>query len=414
MNIQRNLFIATLLFFGTLFLSSCLGDDDPEKEQPGKYVVGLRATDGDASADYVLAVDDLMTDTITSTGNGIEQSGWSYYTFAGNKFFSVGYTLNECIAYTVTGGVLELDSKFIFERIDCMNALDTDNFMGIGAPWGGGSYDCQLQVINVKDVAIDRTVNHPIYESYYYVDSLEEHVQLNAWPTHSYLDGDNLYVSFYPLHGTSWQTPLMDTAYVSIFSYPELAYIKTIKDNRTGPIGYYGSQPSIITTDDGDHYTISSSSYMAGFTKVSKPSGLLRINSGADEFDPNYFFDVESTYGYKILTATYVGNGKAVARVIDTSIETGPEVQWAAFGNYAVFEIAVLDLEAKTLAMVDDVPIHHGQYQTPFFKEDGKVYMSIRSEEGTFIYQIDANTATAVRGSKIDGIELQAIARITE
>ncbi len=413
MKILQTKILAMLALSASVFISSCIEDDGPSKAKGGKYVVGLRATDGDASADYIITHDDLMSDTISSQGNGIEQSGWSYYTAMGNKFFSIGYTLNECIAYTLTDGFLDLDAKFIFERIDCVNPIDDDNMMGIGAPWGGGSYNCQLQVINVADVAITKTVNHPIYESFYGVDSLDDPIQLNAWPTQSYLDVDKLYVSFYPLHGTSWKTPLTDTAYVSVYSYPELNYIKTFKDHRTSNIGYYGGQPCIVTAENGDHYTISSSSFMAGFTQVTKPSGILKINAGQDTFDSDYFFNVEDTYGYKILTGTYAGNGKMIARVIDASSDTDISVQWAAFGNFAVFKLAVIDLEAKTLTEISDIPVHHGQYQTPFYKENGKVYMSIRSVAGTYVYQIDAETATAKKGAMIDGIELQGIFRAT-
>ena len=62
-------------------LSSCETEEPaPEEGEEGwtGYVLGLRATEGDASADYIVTADDLMTGTITSEGQGIEQAGWSY------------------------------------------------------------------------------------------------------------------------------------------------------------------------------------------------------------------------------------------------------------------------------------------------------------------------------------------------
>lgn len=406
---------ALLSSFFILSTTSCEPNDEPDpdggEEGWSGYVVGLRATEGDASADYIVSVDDLMSGVITSEGQGIEQSGWSYYTAVGDNYLSIGYTLNECIGYKVDAGELYLNSKFVFERIDCVGPLEGDSFLAIGAPWGGGSYDCQLQVVDAGDVAITKTVKHPIYESYFYVDSLDEEVRLNAWPTSTHLAGDKLYVSFYPLHGTSWETPLVDKAYVTVYSYPGLEYLKTIEDDRTSPIGYYGGQPSLVTTESGDIYTISSSSYFAGFTHVSQPSGVLRIKAGATEFDQDYFFNVEEDYGYKIQNAVYAGGGKAVARISDPESDTGREVQWAGFGNFDVMEVAVIDLEARTLTRVSEIPVHAGQYQTPYLVEDGKVYMSIRQNETgkAYVYRIDPETATAERGAEIDGIELQGI-----
>ena len=395
-------------------LSSCETEEPaPEEGEEGwtGYVLGLRATEGDASADYIVTADDLMTGTITSEGQGIEQAGWSYYTSLGDNYFSIGYTLNECIGYKVDEGELYLNSKFVFERIDVVGELDDETFLAIGAPWGGGSYDCQLQVVNAENVAITNTVTHPIYESFYFVDSLNEEVQLNAWPTSIYRADDKVYISLYPLHGTSWETPVVDKAFVSVFSYPELEYIKTFEDDRTSPIGYYGGQPSLVVDDEGDIFTISSSSYFAGFTHVNQPSGILKINAGETEFDEDYFFNVEEDYGYKILNAKYVGNGKAVARVSNADEDISKDFQWAAFGNYDVLKVVIIDLDAQTLTEVADIPVHAGQYQTPYLLEDGKVYMSIRQNTTgeAYVYRIDPETATAERGAEIDGIELQGI-----
>ncbi len=144
---------------------------------------------------------------------------------------------------------------------------------------------------------------------------------------------------------------------------------------------------------------------------MSQPSGVLRIKAGATEFDQDYFFNVEEDYGYKIQNAVYAGGGKAVARISDPESDTGREVQWAGFGNFDVMEVAVIDLEARTLTRVSEIPVHAGQYQTPYLVEDGKVYMSIRQNETgkAYVYRIDPETATAERGAEIDGIELQGI-----
>ncbi len=387
-------------------------DVDTTDQFVAKYVMSLRTQNADdESADYFLALDDIMSGEISAQGQGIELVGWNYNGFFGDRYFAFGYDLNECVGYDVIDGALVEQGKFVFERFDVMNAIDDDYFMAIGAPWGGGSYNCQLQVVDINDISISKNVQHPIYESYYYVDSLDMDIQLNAWPTGSYVDGDKLYVAFYPLEGASWITPNTDTAFVSVFSYPEIEYIKTIKDSRTSPIGYYGGSPSIIEDESGNHYTLSGSALSTGFSQATKPSGILRINAGEEEFDPEYFFNVEAE-GYKVISGAYAGNGLVVARVITPQMdEAAADVNsWAAFSEVApILNVAVLDLNNQTISVVNEIPLHGGQYQTPYLVENGKVYVSVNDSQEAFVYEVDAATATATKGAKLIGNQFQAL-----
>ncbi len=399
---QIRFYIVPLLLAVVLSTVSCIDDDDTQVQE-GSYLVSLRTQISDGTADYLLTSNDLMNDTLTAEGQGIELSGWNYCASYEGAYFTLDYGLTECSGYTMVDGQLQYQGKFAFERIDLLAPLTESVFLGIGAPWGGGSFDCQIQKINIADIAIDETVNHPIFVSFD-----DEGNQLNAWPTAAYLEDDKLFISFYPLNGSSWETPNTDTAYVSVFSYPEIEYIKTFKDSRTSPVGYYASQPSILETENGDHYTLSSSSFLAGFTQATKPSGVLRIKAGATEFDPEYFFNVEAT-GYKVLSGVYTGDGKVVARVSAVEDDIVDYV-WGAFSAVTPsLYVAILDLNAKTVTLVEDVPMHGGQYQTPNLIENGKVYISVNDSTEAYIYRVDPATASAEKGAQIIGNELQAI-----
>ena len=399
----------SLFALSVLVFTACEKNETGTDSGTANYIMSLRTTGAnDESADYLLTIDDLMSGEISAEGTGVELVGWNYIGKFGGTYFSFGYNLNECIGYNVVNGELQEKGKFVFERFDVINAIDNNTFMAIGAPWGGGSYDCQLQVVDIADISIERTVLHPIYVSY---DPDSAAVQLNAWPTTSYVDGDKFYVSFYTLNGVSWETPNTDTAYVSVYTYPGLEYIKTIKDARTGPIGYYGAQPCIIENESGDHYTISSGSYSAGFTQVTKGSAILKIAAGADEFDANYFFDVEAT-GYRVTSAVYVSNGLAVANVISKTIDEAAalESQWGLFSEVTpLLNTAVIDLYNKTVTIVDDVPLHGGQYQTPYLVEEDKVFISVNNGTDTHVYQVDAANATATKGAKLTGNQFQGL-----
>ncbi len=49
--------------------------------------------------------------------------------------------------------------------------------------------------------------------------------------------------------------------------------------------------------------------YVTGFAGNGKPSGLLRINAGATEFDPSYFFNTSVVTGGPCLGLYYFGDG---------------------------------------------------------------------------------------------------------
>ncbi len=396
----------------TVSLFSCKKKDDDNNDsdnnsgvgQASGYVVGFRSSDG--SADYIMSVSDLMSGTISSSGNGIEQAGWCYYGRSNSSFLAIDYTNNNCIGYGVNNGVLSEKGEFIFERLDFIeHDKNTDQLLSIGAPWGGGSYECKFQLIDPNNMAITSSVPSVIYAP---KDGSGN--QLNVWPTSTKIVGDKVFVPFYPLVGDTWATDQTDTAYVAVYSYPGFQKLAILKDTRTSPIGYYGGSTSIVKDENGNMYTFSTSSYAAGYTQATKPSGILKINAGEQQFDPSYFFNLEAE-GYKILTGAYVSNGKIVARVIDNATDAASGVgSWAAFSSSnPICKIAIIDVNAQTLTIVSDIPLHGGQYETPFLIEDGKVYVSINNGSSAAVYRVDPQTATAEKGADIAGSELQSI-----
>jgi hypothetical protein len=392
---------------GTMTMAAVLAgtagcDEETVTPEQGGYAVLFR-TATDPTADYLLTTNDLMTGSISATGNGIEQQGWCYFAKVGDTYLAVDYENTIAIGYRYQEGQLVEAGQFAYDALDCFGPATEGYAIGIGAPWGGGSFDCKINVIDGASVSISNSVTTPVYTP------MHNGAQINAWPTGTWVQGDKLYVSFYPLVGDTWETPMTDTAYVSVYSYPGLAYQSTFKDTRTGPIGHYSGQPCILTDESGNRYTISNTSIAAGFTQSTKPSGILKINSGATAFDANYFFDVEAL-GYKVLGGVYTGNGKVVARVISNTTDASATA-WAAFSvaEAPICNIAILDLNAKTLTLVNEVPLHGGQYLTPFLLEDGKVYASVTtSASDAFVYRIDPVTATAEQGARIEGSEIQA------
>jgi hypothetical protein len=407
-------FLFLLAVMLTALLNSCYKPKSHFLQAGGSYVLALRTQgSGSTTTDYLLSADTLSKDykTISSTGNGIEQLAWCYYGTTGNTVFSFSYgTNNVGIGYGAReGGGLYEKGRISFERMDCFGKGDDNTLVAIGAPWGGGSYDCQIQLIDATNISITKKKLTPLY-------MMNGEDKLNKWPTSIVVNDNKMYVSFYPLDGGSWNTDLTDTAYVTIYSYPGLDSLTTIKDSRTGPIGLYGNQVGMMKTENGDIYTVSPNSFAAGYTQVTKKSGVLRIKNGQQSFDPSYFFDVETASGgYKVLTAAYAGNGLLVARMQLPGTDNVNAV-WGAFDvTIPICKMAVIDLNNKTVEIIEDIPAHGGQYGAQWLVEDGKVYASITSTTAgeARIYAIDPLTATATKAAKIEGLEVPAVYKVT-
>lgn len=405
-NIYKQSFV---LLTTVIILAGCYKPRSLPMAPGGNYVLALRTQGASGTSDYVLSTDTINKEnkSVSATGNGFEQLAWSYYNSTGSTIFSFSYgTVNAAVAYAMNeSGTLYEKGRFSFERMDCFAKGDDSTLVAIGAPWGGGSYDCQIQLISANTVGIKKKRLTPIYR-------FDENDMLNKWPSSMVVNDGKLYIAFYPLDGVSWETQFTDTAYIAVFSYPGLDSLTLMKDSRTGPIGYYGNPVSMVKAENGDIYTLSPNSYAAGYTQSTKKSGILRIKNGQQSFDPGYFFDVESASGgSKVLSATYAGDGMLVATVVSPGVDD-PAAVWAAFDiQIPICKLVVIDLNNKTVTDVKGVPAFGGQYGAQTLVENGKVYLSITSTTAgeARIYAVDPLTATAEKGAKIEGVEVPAI-----
>lgn len=404
MKLNRNLLITLSLAFvlGTS-CSNLTGSDnnEEEQEQTSNYTIAFTAQgSADESTDYILNTDELMEGTLSAEGAGIEQTGWRYMVGHQNTLFSVGYfDDNNAIAYELNqdGNVVE-KGRFVFENtLDLFGSADENTLLAMEVPRVDFA-DRILHKVDVKSVSIQNKVDLRIWES--------REDSLVAWPTALKVRAGKLFVPFYKIHARGdFTTPQTDTSYVAVYSYPDLTFEKYATDTRMGPIGVYGMFNGMVEDESGHLYAYSSASLANGFTTQSKPSGILRINDGETEFDENYFFNVEEAAAGKINYLEYVGNGKAIANIV-----TDDSALWGSYSAAnEIHKLVILDLEAQTSTEVTGVPLHGGFYGSPWYVEDGSVYMSITTSESAHVYRVDAASASGEQGAEILGKELKGI-----
>ena len=149
---------------------------------------------------------------------------------------------------------------------------------------------------------------------------------------------------------------------------------------------------------------------MAGFApKSTKPSGILKINAGEEEFDADYFLNIQEETGGNIFWFDYIGNNKAVARILMD--DNGG--WYTAFGrDFFNQKLVIIDLVTQTITDVADVPLHAKRYTSPLLIDDGKAYLSIETADEAAVYTLDVATGTATKGATIDGKTIKGFFRL--
>lgn len=414
-------------------LTACGSDSDSLDPDSG-LSFALTVDRATVAPNYLITQDDVMDSTasISTQGQGIEISDFSYFYTVANTTFSM--TSSSVTAYG------EKD-----ERIQEINEAILGNV--IWATFGNVADEKMIAI----DSNMDKLLDHTLYtfnaetgksEGSVSLSILEDGTLGGAWPTALVVNGDRLYVPYLKIYYSAEDqlafTPDANAGYVAVFDYPVTegaTPIQTITSDSISNIGTHGATTGLIKTNDGDLYGYTNGEVSGGFMPASdKPSSIVRIKSGETVFDEGYEFNIEdATDGGKIFWFSYLIDNKAIARIVerrdilidhDQDLETA-EVQlddvldatpWEDYyTNYgaAVGELAyrqklvIIDLETKTITDIDGVPAHAARLVPDTEIIDGKFYASIVTNDGSAVYQVDIATATAIKGSNIEGYTIR-------
>ena len=208
----------------------------------------------------------------------------------------------------------------------------------------------------------------------------------------------NVYVTYFPMNPSTFETLYTDTTFVAVYSYPDMQFKILMKDTRTGPAGSWNAFNGIFKVESGDMYIMSNSAIANGFSQSTKNAAFLRIPKGETHFD-DYYFDFETVSGgLKPAHIKYIGNGLVFAEVSTISPQTSAD-RW---GDKSL-KCCIIDLNNKTVRDIKEIPVHNGDGGRRFaaLVDGGYVYRPVTTSEGTYIYQVDPQAATAVRGAKV-------------
>lgn len=405
-----NLNLLVLLAF-SLFATSCSDDDTANDDGDGegevseaKYVIAATPVASEGVADYLLTSGSLAEGTISTTGNGVEQDGtYRYYVTSNNKFFSLLYGQGNPGAVTTyqldEAGDLSMLSNFQSETVQAFAPVNNDILM----------------------MKISRSSDSPI-TSWYRLDTetsqFVDNGQIDtaelapegeqaffSWITQV---GNKVYAPFFTIKACcndGFGTEYPDQAWVAVYSYPEMELETIIEDDRTSFIGRYFTN-GLSVDEDGDAYAFSSgvAATNGEFTST-KPSAVTRINSGTTEFDDSYYFNLEEASGGAYATNhIYVGDGNFVVMMAEEKVSA-----------YAAGKtLAVINVYDQTFEWIEGMPAPEviTNITTNNYVENGIVHVGVTTEESSYVYNIDIETATATQGLQVEGGNITAISKL--
>lgn len=408
---KSTLLLATGIVLG---LASCSKDNKDNGGDgaagAGRFVIAAAptATGSEGVADYLLTAASLESGSLSTAGNGIEQDGtYRYYTTSGNKFFSMLYGQGNPGAVTVyqldKNGKMEKLTNFQSETVQAFAPVGNDILM-IKAARQYATPTGRWYRVSTESLTI-------VGEGQFNANELANNGELGHF---SWIEqvGNKVFAPFFSIKATTaggWTTDYPDSAWIAVYSYPDMTLEKVIKDNRTSSIGLYFTN-GLTKVENGDVYAFSPSNTVTTngtdqSFNATKPSAITRIKSGTTAFDQSYLFNIEAVAGGAYMTSWInVGNGIVVA----TLNTADKKSQWQAANK-----LAIIDLANKTFKWVTGTPdpaMITDFSMTNYSPKDGTAYIGITtSDSKSAVYKVNAASATATRGLELVGGNITAI-----
>ncbi len=367
--------LGTVLIIAAAF-SSC--KKEKQTPDPGsstctsaKYAIMNTTGSFPTQTSYLQTLSNL---SISSLGNGgateIPASA-VIWRFDGNIYVSSFGAPATLVKYTLDANCKPVESKrMIVVGANTFSSIEFVSPTKAYASVGGGL--ARLVVFNPSTMQITGEVD---------LTSIQKAGSPNVYYTGSAISGNTMFLAVYYSDASYMES--YDSCFVAVIDMTTNTVSKLISDARTGMILGNGAVASVFTKDASGDIYVQGMGYTFGTKKV--PSGILRIKNGQTNFDPSYFFNLETKLG-KDCYGLYNFNGTAFTwRVED------PNDFWCF--NGANFKLYKIDLtNAASLGEVSpSIPKSKASQTCPMrLLETNKVYFSVAgdSENAMWVYDL--------------------------
>ncbi len=220
-------------------------------------------------------------------------------------------------------------------------------------------------------------------------------------PTEMLINGNYMYVSFMHMKDPNTYEPSIKTADILVVDLRKVdsnnvsnagAIVKWITDTRgVGPGSFNSGHGAkfMIKDEKGDIYILCHNMWGIHRATTGKPSCVLRIKNGQMEFDPDYYFDLETVsrgLGNPVVNFEYVGNGEFYATSIDVA-KIDPKNDWSFYVD-PISQWYKFNLASKTAKKVSEA-YTKGSNSAITHIENGKVYIPIENKTENYVLEVN-------------------------
>jgi hypothetical protein len=444
--------------------AACESNNHNEVDKPAistdyAYVIASQGVFSNTTTNALLTTSTLSEGSV-GMENGLVNDGASYWIFYGDKYL-YGLTYNQGNAGTTRSYILREDmtlearpAEYAVRRFTSYGIYDKyimTSSTGDGpAEWADeNGFIPKSLLISYLDVAAETyTTNDTLEEAYLAENFLGngEYVTLAGIEQ----SGNKIYSAAVPMglsqygakvEGGKWiregysdlvkseaggsgsgaykegelqWTQYPDECWVAIFDDETLTSKRLIKtDKLSYACGRNKSQyyQTIWSVDNGDIYVFSPSYAKAmedARQRTTLPAGVMRIKSGAEEFDPGYYYNIEALAdGCSFLRTWPIGGAKFLMLMYNAPIT--PEKSMTAN------KLAIFDAEAGTLKYVTGLPAAENisGFGSAPYSEGGKCYITVTTtNDYPAIYVIDNTSAVATKGITVEATQISGVGRL--
>ena len=418
---KRNVFLS-LMAATALFAASCDENNGNGKAIEGKGQYIIAASSGEAS--YLLQSDRLDGGELTIVNSGLEAETGTAWIFTPNLNYLYRLVYNQ--AYAGTGSSYILDSEGVIRergvKFEITNRFTTYGPYGkyivtaaagatdmaddAGNPQQGVTFtilDTEAQTLTTKTVSTENYLGTGEYVTFSGIVDVNGKVFTGVCPI-----GVSAYGAAQGVSDTTrTATAYPDSVWVAIYSGTGFENPKILRDDR---LSYASSRfrsqyYSNIVADDRDNVYVFSSAYDS---RTTKKSGVIRIKAGTEEFDKDYYFDIETAAGGIHLFKVWHVTGDYFL------LQTYTTESVAAMGDTK--KLAVINVASKSLNWVSGLPAieNIGSFGSTPCVDNGKFYMPVVTTDGNqpAVYVIDPETAVATKGTVVTCAGIGAVGKL--
>lgn len=435
----------------------------PDDTDGGRYVIAASAMVSGKNTNVLLTAESLESGEITTQGNGLVNEGATYWVFYGNQYlYALNY--NQGNAGTTQSFVLNAGNdvekrtqEYNVNRFTTYGFYDgyimtTSTGAGPTALNDANGYTPKSFLISYLDVKNQTYVSNSVtkdtpflsenflgngeYVTLAGLESVGSKIYTAAVPMglsqygcmQTAADGSKKWVlpgnedliktesggsgsGQYSKDELQW-TQYPNECWVSIFSDRMLTSVKNIKTDKISyACGRSRSQyyQMVWQAEDGYVYVFSPSYAKTSADRrqqTTLPAGVVRIDPKTEDFDANYYYDLEAkANGASFLRSWPVdGTNYFLLLMYDKAITASDKV---------ADKLAIFDASTGNLTYVQGLPTDVSGFGNTPFIEKGNAYLAVTTKSGSpAIYKIDPAAATATKGLTVKATQLGGIGKL--